>query len=164
MRRVLRLGAGIGAALMLAPPAALAQVVVGGGMGIVYGPVAPLAPWPGALYAPAPYVLVDPWFSAPLLPRNPETWPSCYRYGRCSAAEIATYRHRVDRLERLAPSAPADPRTADPHAARPVLVAPTPEENIRPEFRETSLVREEYAGSGRPVRESTRPESQVKPE
>jgi hypothetical protein len=159
IRRLLRLGAATGAVLALAAPPALGQVVIGGGAGIVYGPWVPIpfwpgalyGPWPGVLYAPAPYVLVDPWVAAPLLPRDPETWPSCYRYGRCSAAEIARYRHRVDRLERLAPSAPADPQTWEPYGWRAPLVPPTPEENIHPEYRGASVVREEYAGSGRPV-------------
>lgn len=151
------LGGAVGAALALVTPAAFGQVVIGGGAGIVYGPVMPVVPWAGAVYGPwpgvvypAPYVVVEPWFATPYLPRSPDTWPSCYRYGRCSAAEIGAYRHRVDRLERLAPAAPADPRTWDVQSARP-LAPPTPEENIRPEYRGAGTVREEYAGTGQPV-------------
>lgn len=143
----MRWGAMLGA-LALNAPAALGQVAIGSGAGIVYGPLVPVAPWTGVLYAPAPYVLADPWLAAP---RSAETSPSCYRYGRCSAAEIAAHRHRVDRLERLAPSAPADPRAWDPYLTRPPLPPPTPEENIRPEYRGAGVVREEFAGSGRPV-------------
>jgi hypothetical protein len=164
MTRVMQRCAVICAALALIAPAALAQVAVAGGAAIVYGPLAPIAPWPGVLYPPAPYMLVDPWLAAPLVPRSPGNLPSCYRYGRCSAAEIAAYRYRIDRLERLAPSAPADPRAWDPQPARLPLAPPTPEENIRPEFRGAGLVREEYAGSGRPVGERARPEAPVKPE
>jgi hypothetical protein len=141
-------------------------------MGLVYGPLAPVAPWPGVLYAPwpgvlyppAPYVPADPWLVTPFLPRSPETWPSCYRYGRCSAAEIAAYRYRVDRLERLAPSAPTDARMGGWPSSRPPIAPPTPEENIRPEFRGASVLREEYAESGRPLGERAPPADRVKPD
>jgi hypothetical protein len=151
MRRVLQRGAAICAGLALVAPAALGQVLIGGGAGMVYGPLVPVVPWPGMLYAPAPYVLVDPWLVTPFAPRSPDLWPSCYRYGRCSAAEIAAYRYRLERLERLAPSAPPDALRPDLLWPRSSIVPPTPEENIRPEFRGASVPREEYLESGRPI-------------
>ncbi len=133
------------AALSFAAQPAFGQVVIGGGAGIVYGGYGP--PLYGGY---APYAIVDPWATAPLVPRSPETWPSCYRYGRCSPAEMAAYRYRVERLERLAPAAPPD--TSVQHQPGPfVPPPPTAEQDIRPEFRGSSVVKEEYRESGRPI-------------
>jgi hypothetical protein len=139
------------AAVLCAGPAS-GQVVIWGGAGVVYGGYGPYLyggylPYPYGVYGP--YAIVDPWAVMPLVPRSPDTWPSCYRYGRCSTADIAAYRYRVDRLERLAPSAPVD-AAAPRGPLRPSAPPPTAEEDIRPEYREASVVREEYRETGRP--------------
>jgi len=133
------------AALACAAQPASGQVVIGGGAGVWYGGY---GPYPYGGYAP--YVIIDPWAAGPRVPRNPDTWPSCYRYGRCSAADISAYRHRVERLERLAPSAPPD--TAAWQQPR-LFVPPPPtaEEEIRPEYRGSSVMKDEYRESGRPL-------------
>lgn len=93
-------------------------------------------------------MIVDPWAAMPLVPRSPDTWPSCYRYGRCSPADLAAY--RVERLERLAPSAPADAPVLDPlQPSGPP--PPTAKEDIRPEFRGVCVAKVEYRESGRPI-------------
>lgn len=145
----------VSAVLSLGAGPATGQVVIWGGAGVVYGGYGPYLygsylPYPyGYPYsAYGPYAIVDPWAVMPLVPRSPDTWPSCYRYGRCSAADIAAYRYRVDRLERLAPSAPVD--APPPGPLRPTGTPPTLEEHIRLEYREASVVKEEYRESGRP--------------
>lgn len=134
------------AALPFAALPAIGQVVIGGGAGVGYGG------YGRYMYGGyGPYVIVDPWASVPLVPRSPDTWPACYRYGRCSPADIAAYRYRVDRLERLAPSVPPDaPAQGYPQPSVPPP-PPTAELDIRPEFRGASVIREEYRESGRPV-------------
>ena len=152
----------LAAALGFAPQTVWGQVVIGGSAGMAYGGYGPYPPYSGygpplyGGYAPygyggyAPYVLIDPWSAAPLAPRSPDALPSCYRYGRCSPAEMAAYRYRVERLDRLAPSAPPD--TLVPHASGPyALPPPTADEDIRPEYRDASVVKEEYRESGRPI-------------
>ena len=128
-----------------------AQVVIFGGVGFAYGP-----------YPVAPVVLVPlvpyPWawpYPDPL--RFSDGLPSCYRFGRCSLRDIEFYRDRPHRLERLAPAAPdgTAPRFQQDGNHR-ASVAPTPEENIRPEYRGVSLPREEFSGSGRPLEEAPR--------
>lgn len=145
-------------ALALVASPVLAQIVVGGGGGIVYGPYpyGAFAPYgmggAGVLYGPypygvnAPYGVVEPW--AGVAPRYPDVTPSCYRYGRCTPAEIAAYRYRVERLDRLAPAAPADSVPLEPYRPPP---PPTSAQDIRPEYQGASVVREEYRDSGRPV-------------
>jgi hypothetical protein len=138
------------AALSFAAPPAFGQVVIGGSAGMVYGGYgAPV--YGGPVYGGyAPYAIVDPWAAAPLVPRGPDTLPSCYRYGRCSPADMAAYRYRVERLERLAPSAPPD--ASAHHQSGPfVPPPPTAEQDIRPEYRGSSVVKEEYRESGRPI-------------
>jgi len=117
------------------------QVVIGGG---VYGGY---APYPYGPYAP--YVIVDPWATIPPA-RVPDVTPACYRYGRCSTAEAAAYRRRAEQLDRLAPAAPAAPAAVTRSGPGP-LPPPTAEQEIRPEFRGASVVREEYRDSGRPI-------------
>ena len=139
----IRIGAGILAALALAAaPRAVAQVVTGGaGAGYGVYPVAPAALVP--LY-PYPYGA----YPDPL--RFTDDLPSCYRFGRCTLRELELYRDRPYRLDRLAPAAPAGaphPGSAPPSRA---TVAPTPEENIRPEYRGASVPRAEFGESGRP--------------
>jgi hypothetical protein len=149
------------AALSFAAQPAFGQVAIGGGAGVVYGGGAGVVfggygrYWYRG-YAPyfyggyAPYVIVEPWAMAPLVPRIPDALPSCYRYGRCSPADMANYRYRTERLDRLAPTSPPDTAALDrprPHAPPP----PTAEQDIRPEFRGSSVVREEYRESGRPI-------------
>jgi hypothetical protein len=134
------------AALALAAVPAFGQVVVGGGAGAAYGGYGPYV-YGGY----GPYVIIDPWAGVPLVPRSPDTLPSCYRYGRCSPADMAAYRYRVERIERLAPSAPSDVPAQghlQPSAPPP---PPTAEQDIRPEFRGASVVKEEYRDSGRPI-------------
>jgi hypothetical protein len=145
-------------AVLCAGPAS-GQVVIWGGAGVVHGGYGPYLyggyrpylyggylPYPYGAYGP--YAIVDPWAVMPLVPRSPDIWPSCYRYGRCSTADIAAYRYRVDRLERLAPSAPVDVPPVGP--LRPAEPPPTAEEDIRPEYRAASVVKEEYRETGRP--------------
>jgi hypothetical protein len=140
------------AALSFGAPPASGQVVIGGGAGVVYGGYGPHVGYGPYLYGGyAPYAIVDPWAAVPLVPRSPDTWPSCYRYGRCSPADIAAYRYRVDRLERLAPSAPADAPGQDLFRPSGPPPPPTAEEDIRPEYRGASVVKEEYRESGRPI-------------
>lgn len=77
--------------------------------------------------------------------------PSCYRFGRCTLRDVERFRDRPHRLERLAPTAPASVdtlRASGDNASR-SGVAPTPEENIRPEYRGASLPREEFRETGR---------------
>ena len=137
-------------ALSFAAPPALGQVVIGGGAGVVYGGYGGYGrygPYPYGGYAP--YVIVDPWATVPGAPRIPDAAPSCYRYGRCSPADVAAYRYRAERLDRLAPAAP--PGTEALHLFRPSAPPPTAVEDIRPEYRGSSVVKEEYRESGRPV-------------
>ena len=134
------------AALAFAALPAFGQALIRGGVGVGYGGYGPFV-YGGY----GPYVIVDPWARAPFVPRSPDTWPSCYRYGRCSSADIAAYRYRVERIERLAPSAPSDVPAQghfQPSAPPP---PPTAEQDIRPEFRGSSVVKEAYRDSGRPI-------------
>jgi hypothetical protein len=144
------------ALLAFAALPASGQVVIGGGVyggyaPYPYGPYGPL-PYGGFATAPygvyAPHVVVDPW--ATTVPRLPDVTPACYRYGRCSPAEVAAYRRRAEQLDRLAPSAPADPGAAPRYGPSP-MPPPTAEEDILPEYRASSRVREEYRDSGRPI-------------
>jgi len=76
---------------------------------------------------------------------------SCYRVGRCSAYDLYRFRDRPNRLTRLAPEAPES--VAWP-ASVPFLwslVPATPEENILPQYRKASQVRDEYRAVGRPI-------------
>jgi hypothetical protein len=61
---------------------------------------------------------------------------------------VAAYRYRAERLDRLAPAAP--PGAEALHSFRPPA-PPTAVEDIRPEYRDSSVVKEEYRESGRPV-------------
>jgi hypothetical protein len=140
---------------LAAAPGAAAQVVVSGGFGIGYGvyPVAPLVLVP--LY-PHPYG----YYPVPDPLRFAEGVPSCYRFGRCTLRDLEVFRDRPHRLERLAPAAP-DLKPPAAYAAPPFAagqwepptrapVAPTPAENIRPEYRGASVPREEFSESGKP--------------
>jgi hypothetical protein len=138
------------AALSFAVQPAFGQVVIGGGAGVVYGGYGRYGGY--GLYpygAYVPYVIVDPWTTAPVVPRIPDAAPSCYRYGRCSPADVAAYRYRAERLDRLAPSAPAE--TEALHSFRPPAPPPTAAEDIHPEYRGSSVVKDEYRESGRPI-------------
>ncbi len=78
--------------------------------------------------------------------------PSCYRIGRCSAYDLYRFRDRPNRLTRLAPEAP--PESVAEAASIPYrwfLVPATPEENILPQYRAASQVRDEYRAVGRPI-------------
>jgi len=78
--------------------------------------------------------------------------PSCYRIGRCSADDLYRFRDRPNRLTRLAPEAP--PESVAEAASIPyrwIFVPATPEENILPQYRAASQVRDEYRTVGRPI-------------
>jgi hypothetical protein len=158
--------AGLFAAL---PVVASAQMAIGLGAGVVYGPVlAPLpvygpyapvvvVPYPlygyggaGYLYPPLPYPLYGYGGAGYLYP-PPRTdgLPSCYRAGRCTLTDLYALGGRPDRLDRLAPTAPDLPqpgRTLD----RPANVPPTPMDEIQPAYRGASLPRDEFRDSGTP--------------
>jgi hypothetical protein len=130
--------------------AAPAQVAIGVGGGVVYGPVVAS---PYALYAPVvvvPYSLAPGYGAFPLqsVPRS-EGLPSCYRAGRCTAAELYAVGARQDRLDRLAPSAPDAPQAGRP-TGTPSNAAPTAESEIQPAYRGASLPRDEFRESGTP--------------
>ena len=78
--------------------------------------------------------------------------PSCYRIGRCSLDDLYRFRDRPNRLTRLAPEAPPE-SVASTASVRHMwfLVPVTPEENILPEYRTASQVRDEYRAVGRPI-------------
>jgi hypothetical protein len=147
----LRIGAAVFVALAVAgPPHADAQVAVGGGLGVY--PLAPAGMVPfypyayGGVFYPYPYggvLYPDP-------ARFTDDLPSCYRFGRCSLRDVERFRERLHRLERLAPAAPAGAPRAEWERLPRANVAPTPEENIRPEYRSASLPREEFSASGTP--------------
>ena len=129
------------AAILLAPSPLDAQVVINAGGRGWYGPYPPsmvIVPF----YPYGPYS-----FSAPF----PADWPSCYRFGRCSAFELHLFRDRPDRLERLAPAAPpsGSPPPVQMRNVFPPEVTRTPDENIVPEHRGKSLPREDYSESGK---------------
>lgn len=98
-----------------------------------------LVPYPEEMYVPAG--------AAPEVP-----YASCYRVGRCSAYDLYRFRDRPNRLARLAPEAPQEsaawPATI---TYRWVLVPATPEENIVPQYRAASQVRDEYRAVGTPL-------------
>jgi hypothetical protein len=75
---------------------------------------------------------------------------SCYRIGRCSAYDLYRFRDRPNRLTRLAPAAPAVsdglPSSIDYVW---VFVPVTTEENILPEYRAASQVRDEFRAVSR---------------
>lgn len=135
------IGAGVLTALaVVAAPCAAAQIVTGrAGLGYGLYPGAVLAP----LYAYPYGVYPDPL-------RFTEGLPACYRFGRCTLRDLELFRDRPHRLDRLAPAAPG----GSPHVgAEPpgrAAVAPTPEANIRPEYRGASVPRAEFSESGRP--------------
>jgi hypothetical protein len=79
-------------------------------------------------------------------------YASCYRIGRCSAYALYRFRDRPNRLTRLAPEAP--PESVAGPASIPYLwflVPVTPEENILPQYRAASQVRDEYRAVSRPI-------------
>jgi hypothetical protein len=136
-------------ALLALAPRADAQVVIGGGVVFGYG-VYPARP--GALLPIHPYggYLWSP-YGGELLPdplRFEEGLPSCYRFGRCTVRDLELFRDRPHRLERLAPAAPSGATRVERYGR--ADVTPTPEENIRPEYRGASLPREEFREVGRP--------------
>jgi hypothetical protein len=137
----LHIGLGIVAALALR---AEAQVAVGG-VGPRYGvyPGAPVVVVPLTSYPYGGYVYPDPL-------RFTDELPSCYRFGRCSLRELERFRDRAHRLDRLAPAAPDGGPRLERAAPGRASVAPTPEENIRPEYRGASVPRTEFEASGRP--------------
>jgi len=78
--------------------------------------------------------------------------PSCYRIGRCSADDLYRFRDRPNWLTRLAPEAP--PESVAEAASIPYrwfFVPVTPEENILPQYRAASQVRDEFRAVGRPI-------------
>jgi hypothetical protein len=138
----MRIGVGMLAALALAGALRAEAQIVAGGRGYGYG-----------VY-PAPVVLVPLYpysygaYPDPL--RFTDELPACYRFGRCSLRDIELFRDRPHRLERLAPAAPAGAPHAGAELPTRAAVAPTPEENIRPEYRGASVPRAEFSESGRP--------------
>ena len=98
---------------------------------------------------PVPYGdETDPMFRvAPDVP-----YASCYRVGRCSANDLYRFRNRPNRLRRLAPEPPPE-SVAWPGAVRYTwyFVPVTPEENILPEYRTASQVRDEYRAVSRAI-------------
>lgn len=77
---------------------------------------------------------------------------SCYRVGRCSAYDLYRFRDRPNRLTRLAPQAPPDSVELSPSVHYLWFFVPvTPEENILPEYRTASQVRDEYRAVGEPL-------------
>jgi len=141
----MRIGAGVLAALTLvSAPHAEAQVVTGGvGLGYRVYPVAPVVLVPLYPYSYGGYLVPDPL-------RFTDDLPSCYRFGRCTLRDLELFRDRPHRLERLAPAAPGGAAHAGSERPNRSEVAPTPEENIRPEYRGASLPRAEFSESGRP--------------
>jgi hypothetical protein len=110
---------------------------------IAGSPIGPTMMWvvayPDEMYAP-PGV-------SPAVPYAP-----CYRVGRCSAYDLYRFRDRPNRLTRLAPE--AAPESVAGPASIPYLwslVPATPEENILPQYRAASQVRDEYRAVGRPI-------------
>ena len=97
-----------------------------------------VVPYPDEMYA-LPGV-------APAVP-----YASCYRVGRCSANDLYRFRDRPNRLTRLAPEAPRE-SVAHPASLYLWFLFPvTPEENILPQYRAASQVRDEYRAVGRPI-------------
>ena len=145
MRARLRSWILAGLALGLTMSAA-AQTPVAGSAGVAYG--AHVRP-PGVMPPPYPYPHSGASYPDPL--RLTDELPSCYRFGRCTLRDIERFRDRPHRLERLAPTAPASVETLRPSGgdASRSGVAPTPEENIRPEYRGASLPREEFRETDR---------------
>ncbi len=141
--------AGLIAAL---PGVVPAQVAIGLGAGVMYGPV--LAPPPVyGLYAPVvvvPYPLYG-YGGAGFIYPPPRTdgLPSCYRAGRCTLADLYALGGRPDRLDRLAPTAPDLPPAGRP-LDRPSNVPPTAADEIQPAYRGASVPREEFKESGAP--------------
>jgi hypothetical protein len=77
---------------------------------------------------------------------------SCYRIGRCSAYDLYRFRDRPNRLTRLAPEAPMESDALPPSVRYLWFFVPvTPEENILPEYRTASQVRDEYRAVGMPI-------------
>jgi hypothetical protein len=98
-------------------------------------------------------MLVVPYsYGTYALPEVAPAFPSCYRIGRCSTYDLYRFRDRPNRLTRLAPEAP--PESVAEAARIPYrwfLVPATPEENILPQYRAASQVRDEYRAVGRPI-------------
>jgi len=134
------------------PAAALAQMVIGLGAGVAYGPMFVPAPVYG-LYAPVvvvPYPLYGyggAGFIYP--PPRTDALPSCYRAGRCTLADLYALGGRPDRLDRLAPTAPDASQPVRP-LDRPANVPPTAADEIQPAYRNASVPRDEFRKSGTP--------------
>lgn len=83
-------------------------------------------------------------------------YDACYYHGRCTADDLRRLRDHLQRLDRVTPQPPRSetPMLTQRHAD----VPPTAADQIRPEFREASQLREEYrakaAESGEPRAES----------
>jgi hypothetical protein len=106
----------------------------------------------GPLIEPTIMQVVSHPYGMYALPEVESAVPSCYRIGRCSANDLYRFRDRPNRLSRLAPEAPP---AIVPEPAwvsyRWSLVPATPEENILPPYRASSLVRDEYRAVSRPI-------------
>ena len=69
-------------------------------------------------------------------------YDACYYHGRCTADDLRYLRDRMQRIDRVTPQ---PPRTEAPALIqRHTDVPPTAVDQIRPEFREASQLREEY--------------------
>ncbi len=130
-------------ALACASSPAHAQVWIGGGV------------WTGVpvIVVPVPYdAFWHPFPPPPANARAPGVAPSCLRVGRCTVEELEIYYQRPEMLERRAPAAP-DPGRPLPRVGP--LFAPgftgTPEEEVQPRFRGSSVPRAEFESSGQPL-------------
>lgn len=76
-------------------------------------------------------------------------YDSCYRYGRCSADDLRRLRDRLQRLDRVSPQPPdSEPLRSIEQRAH---VPPTPIDQIRPEYRNSSQLREEWRERAAPA-------------
>jgi hypothetical protein len=128
----------------LAAMPATAQVIYGGAAIIV---VPGMYYWPRIPYAYVPYATFRDealYF---------EGAGACLRIGRCSMWDVYLWQGRLNRLQRLAPSAPFEEpwQTWARLYARPRAVEPTPVENITPAYQSASQVRPEYLEAGKPL-------------
>ena len=141
--RALALPGALGVLLSMSPAAAQGLIGSDQPASVASPPIEPtmmwVVPYPAEMYALPGVARAVPY-------------ASCYRVGRCSANDLYRFRDRPNRLTRLAPEAP--PESVVGPASIPYLwsrVPATPEENILPQYRAASQVRDEYRAVGRPI-------------
>ena len=78
---------------------------------------------------------------------------ACYRFRRCSLNDLYRFAGRPNWLTRLAPEPPPSGDELASIEYRWSFAPVTPEENILPQYRATSRVRDEYQAVGRPIDE-----------